>query len=308
MLSLLVEFGADLLAKDPILPITPLQWLLSGRLQTDDMLGILLKGDQPDQVYIEALHRTFRSQLIELQAIEPSSPRSNSQAGKERQYRVDLKEQFRRVLTHPRLVRYIDSTEDEHGATLIQQAAYVLHSSSVRLLLDAGADAGRAFHHGSYSALPLQIAYTQARGLYAAKQQLLESFSESSRRRAGQAMEVAKELLKWHVARGDGVFHGITELHLACRMADGESMVELLSLGMDPRAKGRWPGVEQEVTPRELLRLELEADMEVVLNFPVPSEQDDAERPIPQAMDLLFAEFSGEEYDSSSVNTEDLEL
>ncbi|KAF5971700.1 serine threonine kinase [Fusarium coicis] len=52
MLSLLVEYGADLLAKCSMTGLTPLQLLLVGPVQVDDILNILASHSQPDQTWL----------------------------------------------------------------------------------------------------------------------------------------------------------------------------------------------------------------------------------------------------------------
>ncbi|RBR10376.1 hypothetical protein FVER53590_12494 [Fusarium verticillioides] len=52
MLSLLVEYGADLLAKCSMTRLTPLQLLLVGPVQVDDILNILASHSQPDQTWL----------------------------------------------------------------------------------------------------------------------------------------------------------------------------------------------------------------------------------------------------------------
>jgi hypothetical protein len=148
------------------------------------------------------------------------------------------------------------------------------------------------------------------RGLYAAEQQDEEDANTVIRRRRGQAMEVVTELLKWHVARGDGLFEGITDLHLACLMGSEEEMLRLLDQGMDGMAKGHWPGLEHRVTPAELLRHALEADVDVAFDFPIPGLKNEMPRSEAEQLlggDLPFLPIFPRD-DESSVITEDLEF
>ncbi len=317
MLSLLVEFGADLLAKHPISRTTPLQWLLTGRLQSDRVLDILLQREHPDEVYIQTMHTALHRQFF----VVPTPPETGRKQAEER---PDVRDQFRRLLTHPRFARYVDYPDDR-GTTMLQQAAWVLHAPSVRLLLDAGADAGLPFrppHGGRAPILPLQLACVMARGLFAAasgataEEAMMSSTGEilgldsmSDGRRA-QAMETAAELLKWHQAKGDGLFCGITELHLACRMASIGDVQELTDRSMnlacdrgqiEPRVKGCWPGVEGEVTPRELISLDaLGAEDEAALHFPGVTAE--IEEPSQEAIDTLIRG-RGELDDMESLST-----
>ncbi|KAF5012410.1 hypothetical protein FDECE_1539 [Fusarium decemcellulare] len=316
MLSLLVEYGADLLAKDPMTGLTPLHSLLVGRIQVNDVLNILLKHHQPDQVYIEALHKSFGNLL--LRSIEHrSSPSPGAQRNKEPQLRRDLQEQFRQLLMHPRFVRYIDSPQHESGANMIQQAAFLLHVPIVQLLLDAGADAGRPFRCGSNSVLPLQLVCMIGRGMQAMDQAGMDELPElpqlpglgysSTDRAMEAAMETATQLLQWHLARNDGLFEGITELHIACRMVDEKAILKWLQQGKSMKAKGRWPGVEHKVTPRELVVLPVEENMEALVSFLIPNIDDEV--PGPEVVEVLQGprpEIDWSE-DESSVDAEDLE-
>jgi hypothetical protein len=165
---------------------------------------------------------------------------------------------------HPLFIPYPD-TPDKYGRTLIQREASLLHLPSVRLLLEAGADAGVSLNLDSSLVLPLQIARAQARMLYVAFQGGLDADDLVYKRRA-QAMEVASELLKWHLTRRDGHFEGITELHLARRMLLGDDEERLTkSRGMRQLSiiKGRWPGVEDTVTPYQLLKMAMPVEFDI---------------------------------------------
>ncbi|KAI1208287.1 uncharacterized protein F4807DRAFT_462008 [Annulohypoxylon truncatum] len=242
MISLLIAKGADLLAKHPMTGTSPLQWLIMGRGQ-QVLLDNLLNHDYPDAVYIQSLQLALEGTLLQLSRPE--------------RYRADSHEVFRYLLTQERFTRYIN-TADSNGRTLIQRASFALSSTSVRLLLDAQADANIAFQCAQGQVLPLQIACSQGRGLYAISMQTTIKDSRLNRERRSNAMDVAAELLRWHHARGDLTFQGITELHLACRMAIEQEIARLMENGYDPKAKGSWPGIEQPITPRDLLELDIQ--------------------------------------------------
>jgi hypothetical protein len=139
-------------------------------------------------------------------------------------------------------------------------------------VVEAGADASIPFEWGTSSMPPLQMACANARKLTYRVQSGLHADDAMPERRRAQAMEVASELLKWHKTRSDGCFDGITDLHLACRMGLDEEIEHLLSTEnapLDPKAKARWPGFEFPVTARELIRIDIQLEVDVVCQFPV---------------------------------------
>ncbi|KAI1503803.1 hypothetical protein F5X99DRAFT_406802 [Biscogniauxia marginata] len=251
MISLLIENGADLLSKHPILETSPLQWLIMGRGQKV-LLDSLLKYNYHDAVY-------FQSLKLALEGL-------NSELRWPGELRADSREVFRYLLTQERFTRHIDSI-DSNGRTLIQQASYYLHADSVRLLLDAQANANIPFWCDQGHVLPLQIACSQGRGLHAIAMQEGAQEDTVNRERRSHAMEVATELLRWHHARGDSAFQGITELHLACRMIIMSEVEELMRKGYSSKAKGSWPGVKEQITPRDLLTWDMQ-DSTVTNIFP----------------------------------------
>ncbi|KAG5765769.1 hypothetical protein H9Q72_006171 [Fusarium xylarioides] len=253
MLSLLVEYGADLLARCSMTGLTPLQLLLVGPVQVGDILNILASHSQPDQVYIETLYRSFaRFCYMTVRHGVGTSP--SSQELKKPQLRTHYLEQFRRLLMDPRFVCFVDEPYHPDGSTMIQQAASIVHHPAVRLLLDAGADASRPFRRGNNSILPLQLAVLKGRLLQEAKIESLDPLPGTEYISMDLVMEVATELLQWHLARSDGLFDGISELHIAYSMMYAEGIKNYLEAGQSLEAKGHWPGIENAVTPRELCR------------------------------------------------------
>ncbi|GKU05761.1 serine threonine protein kinase [Fusarium langsethiae] len=243
MLSLLVEFGADLLAKSPMTDLTPLHSLIVGRMQVKDFLDILSKREQPDLVFIEALHRSFGSLILSSMKYNPGAL-TDTQKSKASQLRKDLQDQFCQLLLHPQFKKFIDHPQHEDGPTMIQQAAYLVHPSTVQVLLEAGADASRPLRRGDHMVLPLELACITGRGLYATKELGGEHIEGTKYIRMDQAMDAATELLQFHQARGDDLFEGITELHLASRMVCEEAIAKYIERGQSMDSKGRWPGVE----------------------------------------------------------------
>ena len=250
MISLLMENGADILTRHPITGTSPLQSLFISRSQKP-LLENLLKHSYPDEVYFQSLQIMLEGTLLQLARPEG--------------YRADSHEIFRYMLTQESFAKYIDQP-DGNGRTLIQQASYALHIGSVRLLLDAQADASIPFQCAQGYVLPLQIACSQGRGLSAIAMQEDIKDTRLNQERRSQAMDVAVELLEWHYARGDSAFRNITRLHLACRMIMESEVEKLVRDGYDPEAKGSWPGVEQQVTPYDLLSLDLQ-DFTVTNSF-----------------------------------------
>jgi len=148
---------------------------------------------------------------------------------------------LRLMLTRDIAPKHIDDV-DGYGCTMLQRSAYHLNSDTVRVLLEAGANPCVPFvcNEGRTLAYPLQLCCTNA--------WLLRDQPDL----ASQAMEIATELLESHTARGDGLFQGITSLHLAHYAGNAPKVARLLSDGYDPEATACWPSVETQVTPREL--------------------------------------------------------
>ncbi|RBR26060.1 uncharacterized protein FIESC28_01088 [Fusarium coffeatum] len=306
MLSLLVQYGADLLAKSPMTGLTPLHALLTGRMQVKDILDILSHHQQPDQVFIEALHRSFGTLLILSMRYEAGMS-SNERDSKSFRLRNDLQEQFCQLLRDSRFSKFIDAPQHEDGPTMLQQAAYLAQPFLVSLLLEAGADGTRRLKRDDDMVLPLDLACMTGRGLYAAKVAGIDSTEGFAHLSIDDALEVATDLLQWHLARNDGIFEGTTQLHLASRIFHEEAMAKFIQQGQSMMAKGRWPGVEYTVTPRELALLPVH-DKEVVSYADlIPQFRDEllGEEAMELVRESLQDRRSSE--DSSSVDTEDLE-
>ncbi|KAK0659742.1 hypothetical protein QBC41DRAFT_384216 [Cercophora samala] len=249
MVSLLIEYGADLLIRDPLTGRTPLQWLVDGRLQTAKILDLLTKRDYKDSFYGNIL-----DDALENVCIPESLLQQQSHPRKQGVYR----EQFRSLITHPRFARYINAPYMS-GLTMIHKSALALDVWSVRLLLDAGADAGVCLHVGELRLLPLQIACTRARCLFMTDSlSLAQEEVAIIEQQKSQSMLVASELLKWHQAKKDGLFEGISLGHLVNRMLMPPKLTKLKP--EDWAGKGTWPGIDEKVTPKDLIMMRLKED------------------------------------------------
>ncbi|KAI0411725.1 hypothetical protein F5X98DRAFT_383426 [Xylaria grammica] len=256
MLSLLVKNGADLLAKHPILGASPLQSIILGQGQNISqkrLLEALLEYDCEDQVYIESLFLTL---CLLWNHNEPKNHPSP--------------EVFLFVLENEKFAKHINHIYED-GSTLIQQASNYLHLYSVRQLLDAGADASIPFQRGPNKVTPLQLACSQARGLYFMMRNGELVDDKLSINRMSQAMEVVRVLLEWHHARGDELFQGITDIHLACRIRNREELRNLRKQRQlnDFTTRGRWPGSTNDPTPLELWNSTIREDDDIAFGFPI---------------------------------------
>ncbi|KAL8858283.1 MAG: hypothetical protein Q9178_005146 [Gyalolechia marmorata] len=134
---------------------------------------------------------------------------------------------------------------DQRGMTLIQKAASVLSLDGVTILLEAGADASIPLSVAGHDPiLPLQIACSMGRACQWGGVRRRKPMSLGKR-----SMEVALELLQWHHTRADGLFEGITKLHLASRMCMGCKVGSEHS----KTAKGHWPGIHRPVGWKDLI-------------------------------------------------------
>ena len=165
---------------------------------------------------------------------------------------------LRMALSRDCAVQCIDYP-NQHGLTLLQHAAYWVNSDVVRLLLDAGADAEIPFLatderlEAPVPILPLElVCWSGWNGSNTDLKQGEEGWSLADIWQTN-AFEVARELLRWHEARGDGLFEGITELHLAYLVFNEDEVRRLVRSGYSKTAKGSWPGMKGKFTPDELM-------------------------------------------------------
>jgi ankyrin repeat protein len=231
MHSLLVEFGAN---------ANTLQFQLRDHHRNFDLLELALTKNPKESDLKDLLHTTLDSVLRG----KPQRRHSRRQA-------------FRFLLGQGITTQYINCV-DGAGYTLLHKAALSLDIDMVGLLLEAKADAsiGSTFY-GGISMPPLQVACFAGRSVW--MHLTVEGRSEGKDIQA-RAFRVASELLRWHHAKADSLFEGVTLLHLASYMMIFEEVQMLIAAGYTREAKGRWPAIDHYVTPQELL----DADFEVV--------------------------------------------
>ena len=246
MFALLVEYGAALQIRDKVTGDTPLQARFAGIQVSPGLADMALQHMHEESIYSETIH-----QMLSLTM------------GLKRSHRSDAREAFRHLLASQSTAKYINCV-DKSGATLVQRAAYHLHLDSLLLLLESNADASIPFHVGDSQILPLQIACSVGRLYW--MNHTVDSLHRREKREISLA--VATELLQWHDARGDQLFRGISVLHLASHMAISAEVQKLLSEGKyNPDAKGCWPSLNHNVTPRELGEAELAEDIAALETF-----------------------------------------
>lgn len=250
MHSLLVEHGASLDARYPLLGATPLQYLLMGRSVPGLTTKVL------DRAYDENTHISTLHGLLSL-------------AGSLRkEHRSDALDAFRTLLKNQHWAPFINSA-DELGATMLHKAAYGLNLDMIRVLLEAHADATIPFVAGDVPLLPLQLACCVGRLYWMTDEPPVPDDPHFVSRKQ-RAMAVGRELLKWHKGRecdcedDEIVFHGITDLHIAGIMWIQEEVTRLRALGQSNDARGRWPGVDKLVTPMELSEMSMEESVEAL--------------------------------------------
>ncbi|KAI1824729.1 hypothetical protein F4861DRAFT_231471 [Xylaria intraflava] len=275
MISLLLDFGADVLQRDHMLGLMPVEWAVYGYVSRA-VFDTLLKTQYDDAVYMSVLELARRRTATGPNEV-PGDRRLGPIFDKEglddtrdtvvhKQHSLSL---LRYLLSKDCFSRQVNN-RDEAGTTLIQRAAYQLHLDSVRVLLDAQADATIKFESKGHGVLPLQIACTIGRTATRVDSPYPLHVGKTQAERQSEALAVAREILSWHIANGDDAFEGITELHLACRMAIEHEIERLLEAGHDTQAQGTWPGLPGKVTPKDLLeRLEEEEDF-IINEFPLP--------------------------------------
>jgi len=267
MFSLLMEFGADSQTRDELTGATPFQTRLMGLQHDFALLDMASNQIIPEPIDGETLHGML----------------SCSMALK-KMHHTDAREVFRHLLTSKNIDKHIDDT-DERGVTLIQRAAYHLHIDSVRLLLEAGADASIPLDTGATQIVPLQIACSIGRLLWMS---YASGEGQALREKREMAMGVATELLHWHQARGDDRFSGISELHLAACMTSTIDVQKCLANGENPDAKGRWPSIGHEVTPKELMEADLESEIEALESLRPQVSKDSEGSQDPFGISMLF--------------------
>ena len=239
MFQLLVKHGADLELRDGILDQNPFQTLVWGHFKSRGLLDISLKHQKDERLITETLHELLFAA-----------------AGAGGPNRSDALEAFKHILKDESVVKCIDFP-DQNGATLLHKAAYVLEPRTIKILLEAGADANIPLRVGDSQTFPLQVACAVGR---------LHS-QRPSRDKDAQLIEaslnVSRELLQWHKVNGD-LFYGISLLHLAAHMRVVEEVSRLVELQYDTHEKGSWPSLRGSVTPVELMKDDLDDDFAAV--------------------------------------------
>lgn len=176
---------------------------------------------------------------------------------------------FAHVLAQAAVRNLIDSPVF-HGATMLHVAALSLNFKIVALLLEAGANAEVVVSSGTCRITPLQMACLN--GYLAWRSDLSKSIQKSNQPRRNEikaegedgvfgmqrierrasAMRVGTFLLQWHHTNGGRLFQGITALHLASYMGIESEIEKLRRLYEAAEPRGRWPSLDNEVTPSEL--------------------------------------------------------
>ncbi|KAF2647152.1 hypothetical protein K491DRAFT_685755 [Lophiostoma macrostomum CBS 122681] len=236
MFSLLMSFGADLNARSSLIGMTPLEERLVGKQSRFDFVESLLEDPDADIDFGTIIHGLLPIAI------------AAAQAANRRLYSQDA---LRMLLGSPRVSILINEL-DGQGLTLLHKAVQFLHIDTVGFLLEAEASANIPYQPKPTgpSILPLQL----ATGLgYRYWLHSVDDDLPQVQLRKASAMAVSFKLLQWHHARDDGHFRGITRLHLACRMNIPREVELSLAAGDSPLAQGSWPGIEQEVTPGDLL-------------------------------------------------------
>lgn len=245
MFRLLLDYGADLQVKDR-----------TGA----DLLQLRLTGPQYDTALLDLVSNQA---LIELSSDLLHTMLENT-IGLRKEHRKDAREGFRYLLTSKNIDKFINDV-DGKGITLIQKASYYLHLDSVRLLLEAGADANIPLDNGVTQIVPLQIACSVGRLMWlSAGLDPATGDSPFIHNKRDMAMEVATELLHWYQARRYGEFSGISDLHIAACIMSPIEVQKCLANGYDPKAKGRWPGMDLEATPKELMDDDWESEIKAL--------------------------------------------
>lgn len=234
--TLLVKAGASLEVRDLLTGLTPLATMLMGTSQAK-MVELSLEASYDDAFYIRVLHGLLNPNL----ALYGERHRESQDA-------------FECLLIQRRMTKYINEP-DESGLTMIQKAAIEMHPRNISILLDVNANIAIPVDVDGLQLLPLQIACEVGKQQWEANKDdpICQRIRENS-------LNVAADLLSVHTARGDETFLRINRLHLARYMRIPQHEVQrLIPTGNlhDLEVKGKWPGLDGEVTPNELMEADL---------------------------------------------------
>lgn len=234
--NLLVKAGASLEARDLLTGFTPLATMLMG---TSDptMIGLAFEKYHDDVFYIKVLHGLL-------------FPSLSLHVG----HHHEMQDAFDCLLLQDKMTKYIDEP-DESGFTMMQKAAISTDPRNTGILREAGANVAIPFDINGLQLLPLQMACSVGK-----RQWVANKDDPRCQRTRENSFKVATELLTFHHARDDETFHGINQLHLARYMRIPQHEVERLITtknlaGLE--VKGKWPGLDDEVTPSELMDADL---------------------------------------------------
>ncbi|KAK4199236.1 hypothetical protein QBC40DRAFT_255342 [Triangularia verruculosa] len=209
-----------------------------------------------DSFYVDILDSSLRAQYMPFPLPSVYDPDGILSVSRQENW-----QHFRYLVANAPFSKYLNSRHEGSGYVLLHKASAMLHLDSVRLLLDAGADAELPLIFAGLSLLPLQIACLQARRFfYSEEMGIMGSEDLVGFQRKSQAIEVAHEILQWHLARGNDHFRGITRLHLAGRMGIASNFSNLVREGYGAEVEGSWPGVGRDSTPSDLLWIPMEED------------------------------------------------
>ncbi|KAI1087995.1 hypothetical protein F5B19DRAFT_33284 [Rostrohypoxylon terebratum] len=241
MWSLLLEHGADLSARDRLAKIMPLQVAIMERRSQPmqhDLLQLILRYAN-DYVCSDTLHGLLRVFV--------------------RFERESIDNCFRWVLCQQRLVKHVNSTND-NGVTMLHRATSYLCHTAVKYLLSAGADASIPLISNGVPILPLQVVCFRgrfirewARSEDSGIQLEVENMEPQLQKLLDETIKIAMELLEWHTEQGDRSFEGITKIHLIYQMRAVEQQERLgIPYSSSTNILGAWPSLAHKVTPEEL--------------------------------------------------------
>lgn len=244
MMALLLENGASTVPWDGAWKPSPLEDRLFSLQRNSKLLDLLLEAQSSKELCFRALKKTLVGAL--------------SVADTDRR---DTLEAFRNLISKPAVQILINHEESGEG-TLLHMAAVLLNPYLVRLLLEAGADVRVSANIGGLDVTPLQAALGRGKFLWEAHTSKSQSITDLYERSRIAAFDTTRLLLSEHSAYEDGLFDGITPLHLAAYMGIADVVEELTAIpGIDSEAKGSWPGQVGQLTPAQLLAATLIPDM-----------------------------------------------
>lgn len=234
--KLLLENGASMELRDGLMRLTP----FTNALWVPESLALVkeaLNYTWSEATYIEIINEVVMCT-------------SNSREWLTTYKNLDT---LRFVISHDVVGKYINHLAPD-GTTPLQKAIIMMHAETLGLLLEAGADASVSFEGRSgRRVLPLESACEAGRLLWMGYPNgQVKPFPTEQRK---DAMSLAVQLLDWHHARNDGLFVRITPLHIASFMCSAPEVSRLVLKGADCFALGQWPGIDHEVTPKELMEL-----------------------------------------------------